>query len=221
MKSTSMRNRRRSIRLLCLPAVAAIALVVSAVSGRVSPSAFASTSVRPVAAITVRPAGLPVGAPFLGHVQISNNWGVPKIGKCLDAAMEGGGVNGNKVQIWDCNTSPVQEWDIYQNVATGAYYLVNSRFNKCLDADLNSIGRDGTKVQLWACTGQENQQWYPAVAWAIFWQHIYSQSPLAGTSNALDADTGGGLVNGAKVQLWHSWGGDNQVWSMHVWGQPA
>jgi hypothetical protein len=124
--------------------------------------------------------------------------------------------------VWDCNGSPQQTWDFYQNPATGAYYFINHAGAKCLDADLNSIGRDGTKVQVWDCTGAQNQQWAPALALgSSARQLVYSASPAASTFDVLDEDNGGGNVNGAKVQLWSQNGAPNQAWTFSVSGKPA
>jgi Ricin-type beta-trefoil lectin domain-like len=66
--------------------------------------------------------------------------------KCLDADTNGGGANGSKVQIWDCNDLNQQWWDAYKNNATGGFAFVNARFGKCLDQDTNTYARNGGKV---------------------------------------------------------------------------
>ena len=140
--------------------------------GVLSAAALTTLYLAVPASAEVRPAGMPPGAPFLGYAVLYSEQDSQL---CLDANTNDGGKNGNRVQVWKCfGSTPAnqQDWAIYQNVASGSYYLVNRMFNKCLDADLNSIGRDGTTVQLWACTGGQNQQWHPAIGWNFgkYWQ---------------------------------------------------
>jgi Ricin-type beta-trefoil lectin domain len=76
-------------------------------------------------------------------------------GKCLDVDVHGGGRNGSKVQLWDCNGQNQQKW-LYV-----AYPLANStvswKFGRCLDVDITAGNRNGTKVQLWSCNQQPQQ----------------------------------------------------------------
>jgi hypothetical protein len=129
--------------------------------------------------------------------------------QCLDADINGGGVNGNKVQIWTCNGSPQQEWMAGPG-ADGAWSLESMKFpGMCLDADLNGGGANGTKVQLWRCNQQAQQSWY--------WYEDYDLAIY----NALFNNNQGIVLdrdinvpgNGAKVQLWAKNFQSQQWWS--------
>ncbi|MBV8931522.1 MAG: ricin-type beta-trefoil lectin domain protein [Kutzneria sp.] len=79
-------------------------------------------------------------------------------GKCLDADLDSIDNNGTKVQLWDCNGSTEQQWQIDDINADGTV-VRNAMSQRCLDADINSIDSNGTKVQLWDCDGSTEQQW--------------------------------------------------------------
>jgi hypothetical protein len=127
-------------------------------------------------------------------------------GKCLDADANTQGVNGTKIQIWDCVGDSNQQWK-WQNCQTnGACELVSTAYGKCLDADANTQGIDGTKVQLWDCVGGTNQYW-------IISNALRNTYISLAYGKCLDADANTQGVNGTKVQLWDCIGGTNQQWS--------
>jgi len=57
--------------------------------------------------------------------------------------------HGNKIDLWDCNTTSAQQW----TVVNGA--LQNN--GKCMDVT-GQATTDGTLVELWDCNGAPNQQ---------------------------------------------------------------
>jgi len=137
--------------------------------------------------------------------------------KCLDADTTGGGANGSKVQIWDCNDLTQQWWNLYKDNSTGAFAFVNVKFSKCLDQDLNTFGRNGGKVQLWTCNWQYQQQWFFKPVPASFpattgWYDLRMQGAQP---YCLDADSTHGYANGTKVQAWICNNNSNQKW--HSW----
>jgi hypothetical protein len=73
-------------------------------------------------------------------------------GKCLDVDAPQMRNNGGKVQVWDCNGQPQQQWSFRGNA------LVNGG-GKCLDVDAPQMRNNGGKVQVWDCNGQSQQQW--------------------------------------------------------------
>ena len=137
--------------------------------------------------------------------------------KCLDADTTGGGVNGNKVQIWDCNDMNQQWWWVYKSTYTGGYAFVNVKYGKCLDQDINTYGQNGGKVQLWDCNFYSQQQWlwnpqpksFPATT---DWYALEMQGAVL---HCLDADSTHNYDNGTKVQQWWCYLNDNQRW--HSW----
>ncbi len=136
---------------------------------------------------------------------------------CLDVDITEGGRLGNKVQVWDCNNSPQQDWSVFEiSPGSHVFELVNVKYWMCLDADSNMLPRNGTRVQLWGCNGEPQQHWRmplwqgnaPWIPW-----HQLLVDPYPGT--VLDADNRFGLANGSSVQVWQGLGGQNQTW--HFW----
>ncbi|MFF3518744.1 RICIN domain-containing protein [Streptomyces sp. NPDC002573] len=76
-------------------------------------------------------------------------------GKCLD--VQGGGkTNGTAVQIYTCNGSAAQQWQIFGY--PHGYALFNVNAQKCLDVQSGSAV-NGTKIQIWTCNNTAAQQW--------------------------------------------------------------
>src|SRR5215472_5840634 len=69
-------------------------------------------------------------------------------GKCLDD-FGSGTANGNKVDIWTCNSTAAQKWTF-----TGGALSV---LGKCLDD--SSQGGSGAKLVVWTCNGHAAQTW--------------------------------------------------------------
>jgi hypothetical protein len=159
--------------------------------------------------------GLPPDAVAVGPWWFENQAGKLSSLECLDADTSMGGVNGNKVQVWQCNWQSQQHWQLYRATSWGSgwYYIVNERYQKCLDADIgHGLVTNGTKVQLWTCTGGYNQVWYIGSLNIVFLSKVY-YNPNNGL--CLDADSSQGLPrNGARVQTWHDLGNGqlNQWW---------
>ncbi|KAI9318280.1 ricin B lectin domain-containing protein [Zopfochytrium polystomum] len=80
-------------------------------------------------------------------------------GFCLDNT-NGQLVDGNPVQVFDCNGTPAQKW-IYRSDRT----IFNLQSQRCLDND-SGRQQNGNKVQMWTCqNGNPSQTWdRPAVA---------------------------------------------------------
>jgi hypothetical protein len=77
-------------------------------------------------------------------------------GKGLDLDVAGAVGKGTKIQVWDCDGAPQQQWRAEE--IGGAWRLRNRRF-ECLDADRNGQYHDGKRVQAWDCHVQGNQLW--------------------------------------------------------------
>lgn len=77
-------------------------------------------------------------------------------GKCLDVA-GAGKTNGTPVQIYTCNGSTAQKWQLWA-AYDGGYTLRNINSGKCLEV-LNGATADGTKIQIRDCGSAKAQQW--------------------------------------------------------------
>ncbi|MEU0523358.1 ricin-type beta-trefoil lectin domain protein [Streptomyces niveus] len=71
-------------------------------------------------------------------------------GKCVDVA-GGSTANGAAVQLYDCNGSAAQQWDVASDGTIRA-------LGKCLDVK-DAGTANGSVLQLWSCTGAANQKW--------------------------------------------------------------
>ncbi|MGV9567088.1 ricin-type beta-trefoil lectin domain protein [Streptomyces sp. NPDC003480] len=78
-------------------------------------------------------------------------------GKCLDVA-GGGKTNGTPVQIYTCNGSDAQKWQLWGSENSG-YRLMNPNSNmKCLDV-AGASSADGAKIQVRDCATSKAQFW--------------------------------------------------------------
>ncbi|KAJ3570611.1 hypothetical protein NP233_g4292 [Leucocoprinus birnbaumii] len=104
--------------------------------------------------------------------------------------------NGTPVQIFDCNGTPAQQWDITEGLTT--VRLANSPY--CLDA-----GSNGTLMKIWECfDGLAAQQWF-----------LTNDSRIALNNQGFCLDLpNGNLTNTVQVQIWKCTDGDvNQIWT--------
>ncbi|MFF3126912.1 RICIN domain-containing protein [Streptomyces sp. NPDC057908] len=76
-------------------------------------------------------------------------------GMCLDAA-GGGKTNGTAVQMYTCNNTAAQQWEVYGDDL--GLHLRNVNSLKCLDVSSNNTA-NGTKIQLWTCNSSPAQTW--------------------------------------------------------------
>ncbi|WP_117213082.1 RICIN domain-containing protein [Allorhizocola rhizosphaerae] len=139
--------------------------------------------------------------------------------RCLDAAWEGIGGNGTRVQLWDCYGPGQlnQQW-YFRNPDPSdplATQIVNKASGRCLDATYQSGGVNGTPLQLWDCygPGQLNQIWY------LDYAHPYVNMIIRSKMYRRVADAAWQWqgANGTPVQLWDFYGVDrtNQRWGLH------
>ncbi|MFD8978422.1 ricin-type beta-trefoil lectin domain protein [Streptomyces sp. NPDC059564] len=109
--------------------------------------------------------------------------------KCADDNT-GGTADGNRIQIWDCNGSGPQQFEIREN---GELRVLG----KCVDAAAN-----GTLVQLWTCNGTGPQQWLPQADGSLY-------NPMS--NRCVDLPQGR-TDNGTQLQLWDCNGSNPQRW---------
>ncbi|MFF4370555.1 ricin-type beta-trefoil lectin domain protein [Streptomyces sp. NPDC001594] len=110
--------------------------------------------------------------------------------KCADDS-GGGTADGNRIQIWDCNGTDAQKFEIREN---GELRVLG----KCVDA-----ADHGTLVQLWTCNGTGPQQWLPQADGSLY-------NPM--NNRCVDLPQGR-PDNGVQLQLWPCNGTNAQRWS--------
>ncbi len=115
-------------------------------------------------------------------------------GKCVDVA-GANSANGTAVQLYDCNGTGAQQWNVVGNGQIQA-------LGKCLDA-AGAGTANGTVIQLWDCNGTGAQNWTVTAA-----KDIVNIS----ANRCLDV-TGNDSANGTRLQLWDCTGGGNQKWN--------
>ncbi|MFH9751368.1 endo-1,4-beta-xylanase [Streptomyces griseus] len=114
--------------------------------------------------------------------------------RCLDVP-DGSTADGTQLQLWDCGSSPNQQW-----VATDSGEL-RVYGDKCLDAAGTG---NGSKVQIYSCWGGDNQKW-----------RVNSDGSIVGVQSGLCLDAvGTGTANGTQIQLYSCSNGSNQRWTL-------
>lgn len=133
----------------------------------------------------------------LNSAQAANNTRIKNVGgKCLDVNGPDLGKTGGKVQIWECNDAPNQQWFFDEKGR------INSQGGKCLDVSGSDLHKNGGKVQLWDCNDAPNQQWQFDAA-----QRLHSAG-----GKCLDINGPELHKNGGKVQIWDCNDAPNQQW---------
>ena len=115
-------------------------------------------------------------------------------GKCLDD-YTGSSADGTKVDLWDCNNTPAQQWTVGNSLVQ-----ING---KCLDIVGAGSTANGTLVDLWDCNGGSNQVWTAENGTLV--------NPASG--KCLD-DPGFSTTNGTQLEIWTCNGGSNQKWTL-------
>ncbi|GAA2534586.1 RICIN domain-containing protein [Winogradskya humida] len=151
-------------------------------SRAVTIAAITATAVALTAGLTL-PASAAVAGPITGLA-----------GKCLDVAAAGT-ANGTKVQLYDCNSTAAQQWNVADDGTVRA-------LGKCLDVS-GGVNADGTKVQLWDCLGNGHQQWR--------YDNTTKDLVNPETGRCLDV-AGQSSANGAQIQIWTCNSQTNQDW---------
>ena len=118
-------------------------------------------------------------------------------GKCLD--VNGGATaDGTKIQLWTCNGSAAQNWQVdgqvWRNPASG----------KCLDIAGGGTA-NGTRVQLWTCNGSGAQNWAAQADRTV-------RNPQSG--RCLDVSEAR-ADDGQQIHIWDCLGAANQLWTVN------
>jgi len=104
--------------------------------------------------------------------------------------------NGNRIQIWSCDSTDAQEWILGPSGTISA-------LGKCMDVT-NGGTTSGTLVQLYQCNGTGSQDWTPGANGSL----VNPQSGLC-----LD-DPGGSVTNGTQLQIYTCNGTTAQNWTL-------
>jgi hypothetical protein len=64
--------------------------------------------------------------------------------------------DGNTVQLWGCNGTPAQQWDLSKHGLVNEGATPGTTFG-CLDRDVSRGGGDGSRAQFWSCNSQPHQ----------------------------------------------------------------
>ncbi|MGI5498902.1 ricin-type beta-trefoil lectin domain protein [Lentzea sp. CA-135723] len=116
------------------------------------------------------------------------------LGRCLDVAA-GGQLNATAVQLWDCNTAPVQQWAVETDGTVRA-------MGRCLDVPGGQTG-NGTPLWVYDCNGSVFQQWVPRADGSLL-------NPNSGRCLDVPGGQGG---NGTRLQIHDCNGAPNQRWT--------
>jgi serine protease len=114
-------------------------------------------------------------------------------GKCLDD-FGSGTANGNKVDIWTCNSTPAQKWTF-----TGGQLMV---LGQCLDD--HTGGGAGTKLVIWTCDGQASQGW----------THKSNGEYVLKLNGLCLTDPSGSATDGTQVQVRNCANFADQHWTL-------
>jgi non-reducing end alpha-L-arabinofuranosidase len=114
--------------------------------------------------------------------------------KCVDDNARST-ADGAKIQLWDCNGGPNQQWTIEPDGTLQVYGM-------CMDITGANYS-NGTNIELWTCNGGANQQWQATNGTLV--------NPASG--KCLD-DPNFNTANGTQLDLWTCNGGSNQQWHL-------
>ncbi|MFI6200524.1 RICIN domain-containing protein [Streptomyces phaeochromogenes] len=109
-------------------------------------------------------------------------------GKCLDV-QSSGTTDGTPVQLYTCNGSAAQQWQVYGDDA--GLHLRNVNSQKCLDV-YNNNPESGTKILIWTCNSSPAQTWKYNLRGTTSLENV-------GTGKCLDLNT---FDNGQDAWLW-------------------
>ncbi|MDN0195153.1 RICIN domain-containing protein, partial [Streptomyces sp. S.PNR 29] len=121
-------------------------------------------------------------------------------GKCLDAA-GAGKTNGTAVQLYTCNGSAAQKWEVYGD--DKGLHLRNVNALKCVDVS-GTGSANGTKIQLWTCNSSPAQTWEYDIRATTSLKNV-------GTGKCLDLRT---YDNGQDSRLWTCTGTNPQKFTV-------
>ncbi|UWZ59973.1 family 16 glycosylhydrolase [Dactylosporangium aurantiacum] len=113
--------------------------------------------------------------------------------RCIDVPSSNA-VDGNRLQIWDCNGTGAQQWSFNSDGSVRA-------LGKCMDVSGGSTA-DGAVVQLWTCNGTGAQKFTLSPAGDLV---NIQANKCVDVQNVATA-------NGSKLHIWTCNGASNQKW---------
>jgi hypothetical protein len=113
--------------------------------------------------------------------------------RCIDIP-SASAVDGNRLQIWDCNGTGAQQWTFNADGSVSA-------LGKCMDVSGGSTA-DGAAVQLWTCNGTGAQKFTLTAAGDL----VNTQA-----NKCVDVQNVA-TANGSKLHIWTCNGASNQRW---------
>ncbi len=122
--------------------------------------------------------------------------------RCVDA-QGAGTANGTVVQIYDCNGTGAQQWQVRSDGS-----ILNPNSGRCVDVS-GAGTTNGTRVQLYDCNGTGAQQWTINANGDIVNPH---------SGRCLDAN---GSANSSYLQIWDCSETANQHWTVNGVGSSS
>ena len=119
-------------------------------------------------------------------------------GKCIDNN-NGSTANANPVQLWSCNGSAAQTWQLLDD---GTLRTAG----KCADVTASGTA-NGTKIQLFDCNGSAAQRW----EW-----HSATQSLVNPASGRCLDDPSSSTTDGTQLQIWDCNATPAQQWALSI-----
>jgi len=113
-------------------------------------------------------------------------------------------VGSGNVQGWTYHGGPNQQWNVSSNEGEGGVFWYFQNVQNGTFLSYQPPAQDGKRV---ICTLASSQ-------WRIepeSGNELYKISVFSNPGQCVDLD-GGKSADGTAVQLWTSWGGDNQKW---------
>jgi len=133
--------------------------------------------------------------------------------KCIDL-IDGDLTNGNKLQLWDCNEQPNQNW-----IWDYEHHALRSGINpaKCVDfGDMHVKPSVWTPVMIWDCNGQPQQ--------TLRYDGSTGAFMIGSYTKCLDAPAWGRETppkNVVKLQVWDCFQPLDQSWTLQPYGISA
>ncbi len=136
-------------------------------------------------------------SPSLVEAQTSNNAIKNVGGKCLDVQNGYVYTNGTATQIWECNGTTAQQWQVSGET-------IRNAAGKCLDIQSGQIFTDGQPVWIYDCNGTNAQRWTINSSGEI-------RNPVS--QKCLDVRNGWISTIGTPIQIYSCNGTNAQKWS--------
>ena len=118
-------------------------------------------------------------------------------GKCMDVQNGYTSKDGTPIQIWDCNGTTAQQWQVSGET-------IRNAAGKCLDIQNGLIYKDEQPVWLYTCNGSAAQRWTVSSSGQI-------RNPVS--NKCLDVKNGKTATAGTSLQIYGCNGTIAQSWS--------